>query len=493
MVFLAVDQSTSATKALLFSEEAQLLDQVSVPHRQIYPQPGWVEHDAQEIYQNTLQALRQLLERNPEKAGNLAGLSLTNQRETFVLFDSRSGEPLYNAIVWQCRRGEALCAQLGAAGGDELVRQRSGLKLDTYFPASKLRWLLDERPDLRRRLADGTALFGTIDTYLIFRLTGGRVYASDHTNASRTLFYDIDRLDWSRELLDLFGIELGRLPEIRESAARFGETDLEGLLARSLPIVGVMGDSQAALFAQRCFEPGSAKITFGTGSSILLNIGSEKKQAQGIVTAVGWVYGGRPTYAFEGITNFTGAILTWMRDQLGLIQSVEETEAIARSVSDSGGVYMVPSFVGFSAPYWRPDAKAAIVGLTPASTRAHVVRAALESIGFLLTDVLAQLARESGVKLATIHADGGATRNRFLMQFVADISRLTVRASRLPELSALGAVMSGGLGLGLYKGLEDLQRLPTGFVEYRPEMDVKQVDVLIAGWQKAISQILYKG
>ena len=494
MVFLAVDQSTSGTKAILFNENAELLEQTHVAHRQIYPQPGWVEHDAEEIYQNTLQAVGKLLAKHPELKSTLAGLSITNQRETFVIFDSRSGEPLYNAIVWQCRRGEAVCEQLNAAGFGNMVHHLTGLMLDTYFPASKLRWLLDARPDLHRRLDDGSALFGTIDTYLIFRLTGGKVYATDHTNASRTLFYDINRLNWNSDLLDLFGVQAARLPEIHESAAIYGETTLDGLLEKPIRIAGVMGDSQAALFAQRCFTPGSAKITFGSGSSILLNIGTQGLLSEnGIVTAVGWVYQGQPTYAFEGITNFTGAIVAWLRDQLQLIQSADETEELANSVPDTGGVYMVPAFVGFSAPYWRPDARAAIVGMTPSTRRAHVVRAALESIDFLLTDVLNLLKKESGVELSTIHADGGATRNHFLMQFLADNSRLIVRVSGLPELSALGAVMNGGLGLGIYSSMEDLLSLPTRFIEYQPQMEISRVEALNQGWQKAVSQILYKG
>lgn len=491
-LFLAVDQSTSATKALLFTAAGNLLDQVSLSHRQIYPKPGWVEHDADEIYTNTLQAARRLLEANPEAARRLVAISLTNQRETFVVFERGTGRPLYNAIVWQCRRGEANCRRLVEAGHADFVRERTGLLIDTYFPASKIQWLLDERPDLRRKVEDGSALIGTIDAYLIYRLTGGQVFATDHTNASRTLLYDIDRLDWNPDLAALFNLPLSALPEVRESSACFGETTLEGALPRPLPINGVMGDSQAALFAQRCFTPGSAKVTFGTGSSILLNLGAEKRLSrQGIVTAIGWVLNGRPTYAFEGITNFTGATIQWLRDQLQLIENAEETEALAASVADSAGVYLVPAFVGLSAPYWRPDARAGILGLTPGATKAHVVRAALESIAYIVNDVLRLMAQEAGLGLDSIHADGGAVRNRFLMQFVADISRLNVRASTLPELSALGAVFAGALGLGLYTSLDELASLPAGFVEYDPELPEAQADVLVDGWLRAVHQVLY--
>ena len=399
-LFLAIDQSTSATKAMLFTPEGSLLDQESLSHRQIYPRAGWVEHDADEIFNNTLKAASALLQRHSNQWNSLLALSITNQRETFVLFDRETGQPLYNAIVWQCRRGDEFCKELMAAGKEDMVHELTGLKIDTYFPASKLHWLLDARPDLRARLKDGSALFGTIDTYLIYRLTGGKVYATDHTNASRTLFYDIGKLAWSKELCEIFGLEFGALPDVRESSAWYGDTDLAGYLNRRIPICGVMGDSQAALFAQRCFTPGSAKVTFGTGSSVLLNIGHEKRlSAHGTLTALGWVLQGQPTYAFEGIINFTGATITWLRDQLQLIANPAETETLAQSVSDSDGVYFIPAFVGLSAPYWRADVRAAILGMTPSTTRAHVVRAALESIGYIVTDVLRAMGEDAEVRL----------------------------------------------------------------------------------------------
>jgi len=491
--FLAIDQSTSSTKAMLFDLDGHLLDQEWLLHRQIYPRAGWVEHDAEEIFGNTLKVLASLLARHAEHLKSLLALSITNQRETFVLFDRATGRPLYNAIVWQCRRGDEFCSTLRTAGEEQVVHELTGLRLDTYFPASKLRWLLDARPDLRTRLKDGSALFGTIDTYLIYRLTGGKVYATDHTNASRTLFYDIGRLGWSRDLCKLFGLAFDELPEVRESAAGYGHTNLNGLLAKMIPVSGVMGDSQAALFAQRCFKPGSAKVTFGTGSSVLLNIGHEKRlSGGGIVTALAWVLQGVPTYAFEGIINFTGATISWLRDQLQLIADVAETETLARTVADTDGVYFIPAFVGLSAPYWRADARAAILGMSPSTTRAHIVRAALESIGFVVTDVLKAMGEDAGVKLSMLQADGGAVRNAFLMQFVADLTRMEVRAAKTPELSALGAVFSGGLGLKIYASLEDLQGLSLGFDEHIPEMDPALAQKLFAGWQSAVQQVLYQ-
>jgi glycerol kinase len=492
-LFLAIDQSTSSTKAMLFTPDGRLLDQEWLLHRQVYPSAGWVEHDAVEIFNNTLKASSTLLERHRDQWKNLLALSITNQRETFVLFDRETGEPLYNAIVWQCRRGDDFCKQLVAAGKEQIVHELTGLKIDTYFPASKLRWLLDAHPDLRAKLKDGSALFGTIDTYLIYRLTRGKVYASDHTNASRTLFYDIEKLSWSQELCKVFGLEFGELPDLRESSAWYGDTDLGSCLNRRIPICGVIGDSQAALFAQRCFIPGGAKVTFGTGSSVLLNIGHEKRlSAHGTLTALGWVLQGQPTYAFEGIINFTGATVSWLRDQLQLIADPAETETLARSVSDSDGVYFIPAFVGLSAPYWRSDVRAAILGMTPSTTRAHIVRAAVESIGYIVADVLKAMGEEAGITLGTIHADGGAVRNSFLMQFVADMNQLKVHAAQIPELSALGAVFNGCLGLKIYESLEDLKNLPTGFTEYRPSMSVALANKMFAGWQTAVQQVLYE-
>jgi len=488
---LAIDQSTSATKAILFSEAGELLDKTAVSHTQHYPQPGWVEHDAGEIYRNTCQAVADLLGRNPAQADSLVCLSLTNQRETIVVFDKASGEPLYNAIVWQCRRGGAICAEMEAAGHGDLVRQRTGLKIDTYFPAAKLTWLFDERPDLHQKLAAGEALIGTIDTYLIYRLTNGRTFATDQTNASRTLLFDIHKLAWDADLCALFGVPPAALADVRDSNASFGETDFGGLLARRLPIVGVMGDSQAALLAQRCLTPGSAKVTFGSGSSVLLNIGPQVAYSDnGLVTAVAWVLNGQPTYALEGITNFTGATIAWLRDQLGLIQTVEETEVLATAVANTGGVYLVPAFVGLSAPHWQPQARAAIVGLTPASTKNHVVRAALEGIAYTIRDVLDLMAQDAAVGLQHIHADGGAIHNQFLMQFVADVTQLPLRAANLPELSALGAVFAGALGQGVYHSTAEIAALPHGYVEYKPKMETAVAQTLYAGWQRAVGQVL---
>ncbi len=488
---LAIDQSTSATKALLFDTTGRLLDRTVLEHHQHYPKPGWVEHDAEEIYQNTLQALHDLLDRQPQAKHDSLCLGITNQRETIVVFERGTGKPLYRAIVWQCRRGEPLCDRLMKAGWSERVQALTGLKIDTYFPASKINWLLDNAPEIRRKLESGEALLGTIDTYLMYRLTQGQVFATDQTNASRTLLYDIQALAWSGELCDLFGVPQQALPKVFDSSAQFGMCDLDGTLNRSIPICGVMGDSQAALFAERCFRPGMAKVTFGTGSSVLLNIGNQMRLSQnGIVTTIGWHYQGVTTYAFEGIINFTGATIAWLRDQLKLIDDPRETEDLARAVGDNGGVYLVPAFVGLSAPYWQPNARAAIIGLTPAATKNHVVRAALESIAYQVKDVLDLMSEEAGIPMRHLHADGGMVNNRFLMQFCADLTRFVVRASNLPELSALGAALSGALGMGVYQSLDKLEALPHDGIDYSAQADPWLMQKDYAGWQAAVKQIL---
>lgn len=488
---LVIDQSTSATKAMVFDCQGRLLDKVSVPHEQIYPKPGWVEHDAEEIFQNTIKTIQALLEQNRDIEKELLCLSITNQRETIVIFDRATGKPLHNAIVWQCRRGSLICADLVAEGKNDIVQQKTGLPIDTYFSASKLKWLVDEHPNIRKKLVLGEALIGTIDTYLVYRLTKGACFASDYTNASRTLLYDIENLRWDQELCQIFEVPIYALPDVRESSAQYGETDIEGTLASPIPICGVIGDSQASLFAQRCFEPGTAKVTFGTGSSVLLNLGEQMKRSQkGIVTTLAWVHGGKPTYAFEGITNFTGATIAWLVKQLKLIDDPADTADLALAVDDNGGVYLVPAFVGLSAPYWQPEAKAAILGLTPHSTKNHVVRAALESIAYRIRDVLALMVDDAGIDLGYIHADGGAVQNQFLMQFVADMLQITVRVSRLPELSALGAALSGLLGLGQVHTMEDLSKLPRKFVEYKPNMSSDHAHRLYSEWKEAVERVL---
>ena len=489
---LAIDQSTSATKALLYdARDGQFVDKVGIDHRQIYPQPGWVEHDAEEIWTNTQAAVRSLVQKHEHEANDLACISLTNQRETFVVFDRVSGQPLHPAIVWQCRRGDSICTELKSAGHDELVARKTGLKIDSYFSGSKLLWVMRNRPDIAQKLIEGEALVGTIDAYLIHRLTNGRVFATDQTNACRTLLFDIANLRWDEGLCKLFGVPMGALPKVRDSTAQFGETDISGSLQRPVPICGVMGDSQAALFAQRCFQPGATKVTIGTGSSVLLNVGrAPKAPGEGSVMTVAWVHDGRPTYCLEGIINYAAATVAWLKDQLGLISSAEETESLATSVEDNGGVYLVPAFAGLGAPHWAPDARAAVVGLSAHSTRAHVARAALESVAYQVRDVVEMFAAGGRVSVRAIHADGGATQNRFLMQFLADVLGVEVAVARMPDCSSLGAAMAGMLGTGACQSIDDLVRLPREQETYQPTMSGERADVLHQGWKRAVRQAL---
>ena len=488
---LAIDQSTSATKALLFDASGRRVDRESREHRQFYPQPSWVEHDAEEIWQNTLAVTTALLERHKDIRDDLTCISITNQRETIVVFDRGTGRPLHPAIVWQCRRSDDLCAALEASGHGSLIHLRTGLRLDAYFSGSKLKWLVQNRPDLRAKLENGEALVGTIDAYLVYRLTAGRVFATDPTNASRTLLYDIGRLRWDEELCALFEVPMPALPEVRDSEAHFGETDLDGVLDRPVPIVGVMGDSQAALFAQRCFEPGTGKVTFGTGSSVLLNIGGQFKRSElGVVTALAWVRDGEPVYAFEGIIVSSGAALTWLQEQLGLFRDISEVESLAGEVPDTGGVFLVPAFSGLGLPHWAPSARGAIVGLSGHSDRRHVARAALESMAYQLRDALDAMQSEGDVAVRSLKADGGPTTNELLMQFTADVSEATLTVSEAPDCSALGATLMGLLGSGIYTSLESIAQLEFSGRVYRPGMSHAAVESLLTDWQRAVGQVL---
>lgn len=490
-LLLVIDQSTSATKALLFDAFGQLLDKTSLDHRQIYPRPGWVEHDAEEIWQNTLRALKSILERNHARVSDIACLSITNQRETIVVFDLATGRPLHHAIVWQCRRGDPLCQKLRESGQEDLVRAKTGLKIDTYFSASKLKWLMAEKPDLAMKLKSGEAGIATIDAYLTHRLTEGRVFATDYTNASRTLLLDIGKLCWDEQLCALFDVPMRALPEVRESAAQFGETDMAGLLPRRIPIFGVMGDSQASLFAQGCYRPGMAKATFGTGTSILLNVGNQLCVSQkGGVTALGWVWRNQPTYALEGIINFSAATIEWLKNQLGLIQNTIDVEALATKVDDNGGVYLVPAFAGLSAPHWSPEARGAILGLTAFTRREHIIRAAHESIAYQIRDVLDAMRTDMQLPLLNLHADGNPTSNRFLMQFTADIAGVELKVSDVAESSAWGAALSGLLGLGICQSLDDLTALPREKKSFTPEMSAEKVRLLHDGWLAAVKRVL---
>jgi glycerol kinase len=490
---LAIDQSTSATKAVCFDAQGAVLARASAAHRQFYPAAGWVEHDAEEIWRNVLKVVAEIHATRPDLTRDLACVGLSNQRETVVIFERGTGRPLHHAIVWQCRRGDALCAGQRAAGREGAVRERTGLRIDGYFSASKLQWLVRERPELAARLADGTALIGTIDTYLIYRLTAGQVFATDHTNASRTLLYDIHKLAWDEELCRWWQVPRRALAEVRSSDAQFGATDFAALLPRPVRICGVMGDSQAALFAQRCFGVGSGKITLGTGSSVLLNVGPAPPAAlSGALASLAWVRGGTPTYAAEGLINYAAATLNWLRDQLGVFADLADCEALAAEVASEPGVYLVPAFSGLSAPYWQSSARAAIVGLSAHSDRRHIIRAALEAIAYQLRDVLDMLRSETGIAPTQLRCDGAPTVNRLLMQFIADLLDIDLKVADNSDGSALGVALMGALGVGVHASLTALDKLPLPSLNYRRTMSATEAQLRYQGWQQAVQQVLHR-
>ncbi len=477
---LAIDQSTSATKAIVFrihDGNAEVLSRSSAAHDQLYPAPGRVEHDAGHVWQNTLSVARAAI---AQANVRIDQISLTNQRETFVLFDAITGKPVCPAIVWQCRSGVAVCDRLRAAGFESTVRSRTGLTIDTYFSGPKLAHLLEHDAALRQRVGSGNVRFGTIDTYLIHRMTNGSIYATDATNASRTLLMNITTGQWDTQLCNLFGTTIEHLPEIRNSSDSFGVTTLDGLLPPT-PIRGVMGDSQAAALALGCVAPGDAKVTLGTGSSILVHTGTDFRDGgRGVMSTIALRHDNVSTYCFEGVINYSAATIEWLKNQMRLIDDPAETEAAARRTTDNAGVYLVPAFAGLSAPHWLPTARAAIVGLTGGATRDHILRAALESIAYQIADALESMSTTESMPIKRLHVDGGASKNKWLCQFIADIVGTELTVSRLPDCSALGAAIAGMLPKTLTLTVGDI---------YTPAMSSADRTRLRAGWMRAVRQV----
>lgn len=486
---LAIDQSTSATKAMLFDENAVLVARSSVDHNQYYPQPGWVEHNAEEILCNTYQATQEVLKQMPASASSIKSIAITNQRETVVVWDKRTGKPVYNAIVWQCNRGAAICDQLIALGHEPSVTVKTGLIINPYFSASGVKWILDNVDGARANAEAGHLLMGTIDTWLIWNFTNGRNHTTDYTNASRTLLFNIHTLDWDNELLSLFTIPRSMVSIALPCDAHFGTTTLNGILPDT-PIAGVMGDSHGALAGQMCFSPGMGKATYGTGSSIMVNIGETPLAApKGLVTSVGFAFQGKVYYAFEGNIHCTGATIKWLQDDLQLIKSAAETETLAASVDSTDGVYFVPAFAGLGAPWWNSDAKALICGMNRGTNRAHIVRAALESIAYQVKDLMS-LIQTSGVELKELRVDGGPVKNRFLMQFQADMLQAKINRSPIEEASALGAVLMSGLATKQWFCEEDIISLRKENDYIAANMPIDKVDALYTEWQKAVKRTL---
>lgn len=485
----AIDQSTTGTKAMLFDELARPVCRANRTHHQFYPRPGWVEQDASEIFEQSCEALAEVL---GQADGEVLALAITNQTGAFVVWDKATGEPVHNIIGWQCMRGSDFCSGLSEEQA-ALVLERSGTIPSGYLPAAKLAWMLSEIEGMRERAEAGELLFGTIETWLIWKLTGGAVFASDYCNASITQLFCQERLCWDEDLLDLFGVPACMLPELRNADADFGRVCIEGL--PDLPITGVIGDSAAALFGQRCLAKGDVKITYGTGSSILMNLGGTAvPPAPGTTTSVGWRAGDdEVTYVWEGTANYTGAAVAWLVDGLGLIESAAASEAVASEVEDAGGVFMVPAFSGLGAPYYDDEAKACILGMRTGTTRAHVVRAALDCIGYQVADLAFSMAQTAGEPIASVHADGGITRNAIAMQFQADILQAPIEVSRVEEQSELGVVLMAGLSCGLFPDNDALMALPFESERYEPAIGADEAASLYAGWQQAVAQARFRG
>ena len=481
---LALDQGTTSSRAIVFNRSGNVIGTKQIPFTQIYPKPGWVEHDPMEIWQTQYEAAQGAIADAQILPQQIAAIGITNQRETAVLWDARTGQPVHNAIVWQCRRSAAICQELKAAGLEDEVRSKTGLVLDPYFSGTKLMWLFRENPSLLARAERGELRFGTIDSWLIWKLTGR--HATDATNASRTLLFNIKEGHWDDGILRAFKLPASILPEVLPSSAEYGRTSKE-LFGVEIPVTGCAGDQQAALFGHACFKPGESKNTYGTGCFALMNTGSIPVASKHkLLTTIAWDLGQGYTYALEGSVFIAGAVVQWLRDELKILVDSAESEILARSVPDTGGVVLVPAFVGMGAPYWDPDARGSVLGLTRGSSKAHLTRAAIEAVAYQSRDLMVAMEKDFGTQLPFIKADGGASANSFLMQFQADILDRPVILPEVGEVTALGAAYLAGLKVGYWSGLEDVQRNWQRKREFRPEMGHELRDRLLARWDKAV-------
>jgi glycerol kinase len=481
----AIDQGTTSTRCILFDHGGNIVAVDQKEHEQIYPKPGWVEHDGLEIWERTQRVVRSALEKSGAAVADIAAIGITNQRETTVVWERETGRPVYNAIVWQDTRTDTICNELAKDGGQDRLRVKTGLPLATYFSGPKVKWILDNIPGVRARAEKGELLFGNMDTWIIWNMTG--VHVTDVTNASRTLLMDLKTLDWDDENLRLLDIPRSMLPKICSSSEIYGT--VHGALG-GVPIAGDLGDQQAALFGQTCFTPGEAKNTYGTGCFMLLNTGEKPVLSRnGLLTTLGYKIGGQPAvYALEGSIAITGALVQWLRDNLGLIEKSADVETLARSVEDNGGIYFVPAFSGLFAPYWRSDARGAIVGMTRYVNKGHIARAVLEATAYQTREVLDAMEKDSGVKLTTLKADGGMVFNELLMQFQADILNVPVIRPKVTETTALGAAYAAGLAVGFWKDYTELRQNWGRDKEWQPSMPAEKRDRLYSDWKKAVTR-----
>jgi glycerol kinase len=487
-LLLAIDQGTSSTRAIGFSAAGDVLASEQQSFEQIYPGPGWVEHDAEVIWATVLSTSRRVLQRLGELQRSIAAIGITNQRETTILWDRRSGAPVYNAIVWQDRRTADRCRQLARDHGETDISRKTGLRFDPYFSATKIAWILDRVPGARAAAEAGHIAFGTVDTFLIWRLTGGRLHLTDATNASRTALYDIGKGRWDETLCEMFDVPVNVLPEVRDSAGEFGVTD-KAVLGQSLPIRGVAGDQQAALVGQACFAAGDAKSTYGTGAFLVLNTAQQLVPSKNrLLSTIAYRLNGVVTYALEGSILSAGAAIQWLRDGLGLISQASDVEALAASAPHTGGVYVVPAFTGLGAPYWDPDARAAIIGLTRATSRAEIARATLDSVAYQTYDLLEAMATD-GLRPETLKVDGGMSQNNLFMQRLSDVLGMGIRRPTNLESTAFGAACLAGLGCGLYRSVQDIAALSRSESRFEPTLGATMREIEITGWRNALRRV----
>lgn len=492
---LSIDQGTSSTKTIIFNEEGKAVARGVEPLKTAYTDNGFAEQVPQEIYDNVLASVVKCLDEFLLKGldvTSIKGCGISNQRETFVLWD-REGNPLYNAVVWQCKRSVNICQRLQKNGTEDIIKQRTGLLIDPYFSGTKITWLNENIPTVSETIANGNAYFGTIDTWLLFKLTKGQSYYTDYTNASRTLLFNLHTLQWDNDMLDLLGLKGLNLPQLKHSAATFGTTDFDGLLPINIPVAGMIGDSHAAAFGEGCFAPGYAKATLGTGCSVMMNIGSTPQpSSHGMVTTICWSIDGRIDYALEGVIVSCGSTIEWLKNELNLIADSKQTEAMANAVADNNGVYLIPAFSGMGAPHWRMDSKASITGLTFDCNKNHIVRAALEAIPYQIKDVIEAMKQDAGIPLLQLKTDGGISGNRFVTQFIADLLGNVVERIEMSDVSALGAAYMAGLQVGVYKDIEHLKILNAVKEIIEPVADNSKVLAYYQGWQNAIATYLSK-
>jgi glycerol kinase len=485
---LAIDEGTTGSTALLINKDGQVVGRAYRELRQIYPQPGWVEHNPDEIFQNCIAIMREVVLKAGVPITAVKGIGITNQRETTVVWERATGRPAANAIVWQCRRTVSLCEELKKKGLEPLIRQKTGLNIDAYFSGTKIRWLLDNIPDGQRRAENGELIFGTIDSWLVWKLTGGKAHITDYSNASRTMLFNINTLIWDKELLAALDVPKAMLPQALPSSQVYGET-MEGLFEKSrLPIAGIAGDQQAALFGQACYQTGMVKNTYGTGSFVLVNTGTNPVfSGAGLLTTIAWGLGNKVIYALEGSIFITGAAVQWVRDELGLIKSSAEIQSLAAGVPDNGGVYFVPAFVGLGAPYWDMYARGTIVGLTRGSNKGHIARAVEESIAYQTRDVIETIKAEAGCSIPMLRVDGGGSIDDLLMQFQSDILGIPIQRARLAETTALGAAYLAGLSTGVWHDTDEIARHWQSSANYEPKMPEKERERLYSNWKRALA------